>query len=136
MRDRTFTLPELASLLDVEYRTLHTWVGRGLLAASREQAQGSGTRNVFDCSDALEAYVLADLRRVGIELSTLEQVAAELRNMRERWSTSDDVLLINGSVALSPRENLAEAVSRMSPTMVYDLDHACTGFAARLERAV
>lgn len=73
MSDRTFTLPELALLVDVEYRTLHTWIRRGLLAASREQAQGSGTRNVFDCSDALEAYALADLRRAGVDLFTLER---------------------------------------------------------------
>lgn len=67
MTDRTFTLPELASLVDIEYRTLHTWVRRGVLAASCQEAQGSGTRNLFDCSDALEAYVLADLRRAGLD---------------------------------------------------------------------
>ena len=77
MTDRTFTLPELASLVDIEYRTLHTWVGRGLLAASCQEAQGSGTRNLFDRSDALEASVLADLRRAGVELAKLEEVAAE-----------------------------------------------------------
>ena len=133
MRDRTFTLPELASLVDVEYRTLHTWIGRGLLAASCEQAQGSGTRNIFDGGDALEAYVLADLRRAGVELSKLEQVAAELRQSRNDRAGSGDVLLINGSVSLSHREDFAEAVGRTSPTLVYDLAHAHSGLADRLE---
>lgn len=136
MQDRTFTLPELAQLVDVEYRTLHTWVGRGLLAASREQAQGSGTRNVFDCSDALEAYVLADLRRAGVELCKLEQVSAELRQSRDRRTGSGNVLLINGSVSLSRHEDLAEAVSRTSPTLVYDLGHASIGLEHRLEPSV
>jgi DNA-binding transcriptional MerR regulator len=132
MPDRTFTLPELASLVDVEYRTLHTWVRRGLLSASCAQAEGSGTRNVFDRSDALEAYVLADLRRVGVELSTLEQVASELRDSRHERTDGGELLLINGSVSLSRREQLTEAVSRISPTLVYDLAHASNSLAVRL----
>lgn len=135
MPERTFTLPELAALVDIEYRTLHTWVARGLLAASREKAQGSGTRNVFDRADAVGAYVLADLRRAGVELSKLEDVAAELREGRGKHSGDADVLLINGSVTLTSRDDLADAVGRMSPTLVYDLAHACAGFEARLEQA-
>lgn len=136
MRDRTFTLPELALLVDVEYRTLHTWVGRGLLAASCAQAQGSGTRNVFDCSDALEAFVLADLRRAGVELSKLEEVGTELRRSRKRRTGRGDVLLINGSVSLSHHDDLVEAVGRASPTLVYDLEHAYSGLARRLEAGI
>jgi DNA-binding transcriptional MerR regulator len=136
MHERTFTLPELASLVGVEYRTLHTWVGRGLLAASCEQAQGSGTRNVFDRSDALEAFVLADLRRAGVELSKLEEVGTELRRSRERRTGSGDVLLINGSVSLSRRDDLVEAVGRTSPTLVYDLAHAYSGLASRLDALI
>jgi DNA-binding transcriptional MerR regulator len=133
MADRTFTLPELASLVDVEYRTLHTWVRRGLLEASCQRAQGSGTRNLFDCGDALDAYVLADLRRAGVELSKLEAVAAELRRSRGERSERDEVLLINGTVSLSGYSSLREAVAHVSPTLVYDLAHARAGLDSRLE---
>lgn len=133
MRDRTFTLPELALLIEVEYRTLHTWVGRGLLSASREQAQGSGTRNVFDSGDAVEAYVLADLRRAGVELSRLEQVAAELRESRDDRGDGSVLLCINGSVFLASPEQLAEVVGRASPTLVYNLSHADVALEARLK---
>lgn len=136
MPDRTFTLPELASLVDVEYRTLHTWVRRGLLAASREQAQGSGTRNVFDRCDALEAYVLADLRRSGVELSKLEEVAAELRRSREQRTDYGNVLLISRTVQLSRHDEIADVVSETSPTLVYDLAHASSRLSARLDLAV
>jgi DNA-binding transcriptional MerR regulator len=136
MPERTFTLPELASLIDVEYRTLHTWVRRGILEASRGQAQGSGTRNLFDRNDALEAYVLADLRRAGVELSKLELVASELRRSRERRTGSGEVLLINGTVQLSRHDDLAEAVGLTSPTLVYDLAHASAGLVARLESQI
>jgi DNA-binding transcriptional MerR regulator len=132
MADRTFTLPELASLVDVEYRTLHTWVRRGLLSASCQQAHGSGTRNLFGLDDALEAYVLADLRRTGVELSTLEAVATELRRSRVRRHERDAVLLVNGSVSMTDRDELAEAVGSMSPALVYDLKHASAGLRQRL----
>jgi DNA-binding transcriptional MerR regulator len=133
MTDRTFTLPELASLVDIEYRTLHNWFRRGLLAASCQEAQGSGTRNLFDCSDALEAYVLADLRRAGVELARLEEVAAELRRSRAERPGRDDVLLINGRVSLTSRDELSEAVGLMSPALVYDLEHASRGLTGRLK---
>jgi DNA-binding transcriptional MerR regulator len=132
MTDCMFTLPELASLVDIEYRTLHTWVRRGLLEASCQEAQGSGTRNLFDHNDVLEAYVLADLRRAGVKLAKLEEVAAELRRSRPQRLGRDDVLLINGRVALSTRKELAAAIGRMSPTLVYDLQHACAGLNRRL----
>jgi DNA-binding transcriptional MerR regulator len=132
MIDRIFTLPELASLVDVEYRTLHTWVRRGLLAASHQQSQGSGTRNLFDHRDAVDAFVLADLRRAGIELSKLEAVASTLRRLRARREPGE-VLLINGRVSLSTYGELREAVRRVSPTLVYDLGHARSGLGERLE---
>jgi len=130
--ERTFTLPELASLVDVEYRTLHTWVRRGLLAASRQRATGSGTRNLFDLDDAIEAYVLADLRRAGVELSKLEAVAEQLRQTREDRARGE-VLLINGRVSLSSRDELSDAVAEMSPALVYDLAHANAALGGRIQ---
>jgi len=135
MSDRTFTLPELAALIEIEYRTLHTWIGRGLLSASCEQAHGSGTRNLFDRADAVEAYVLADLRRAGVELGKLEQVAAYLRDLRSHDAEEDRVLVINGSVSLASRDQLGRAASKVSPTLVYDLQHARSAVGVRLGQA-
>ena len=132
--ERTFTLPQLASLVDVEYRTLHTWVRRGLLTASCQRAHGSGTRNLFDLADAHEAYVLADLRRAGVELAKLEAVAAQLRVTRADRA-GHDVLLVNGCVSLSSRDGLVDAVATVSPTLVYDLASASAAFTQRLEPA-
>jgi DNA-binding transcriptional MerR regulator len=132
--ERTFTLPELALLVGVEYRTLHNWVRRGLLAASLARADGSGTRNLFDLADARDAYVLADLRRAGVELSKLQAVAEWLRQTREDRATSE-VLLVNGRVSGSTRSQLAHAVARMSPALVYDLAHADLALRARLGAA-
>ena len=132
--ERTFTLPELALLVGVEYRTLHNWVRRGLLAASVERADGSGTRNLFDLADAREAYVLADLRRAGVELSKLQAVAEWLRHTRKDRAASE-VLLVNGRVSGSTRAQLADAVAVMSPALVYDLAHAELALRSRLVAA-
>jgi DNA-binding transcriptional MerR regulator len=132
MDDRRFTLPELAALVGVEYRTLHTWVRRGVLAGSLEQAKGSGTRNLFDRDDAVDTYVLADLRRAGLPLTRLIVVAAELRRSRRNPGAGAAVLLINGAVQLAGYDDVARVVSRASPTLVYDLSHAAAG----LDRAL
>src|SRR5271166_1103813 len=134
LAERTFTLPELALLVGVEYRTLHNWVRRGLLAASLQRAEGSGTRNLFDLADAREAYVLADLRRAGVELANLQAVAEWMRHDRDQPARSE-VLLVNGRVSGSTRLQLADAVAKMSPALVYDLAHADSALSARL-RAV
>jgi DNA-binding transcriptional MerR regulator len=131
MAEGTFTLPQLADLVGVEYRTLHTWLRRGLLAPSRAKARGSGSRNLFDREDALEAFVLADLRRAGVELPTLERVSAALRAARPGRGEGG-VLLVNGSVSFCTDEAcLHEALGHSSPTLVYDVAHAHTALSGR-----
>ena len=125
----TLTLPQLASLTGVEYRTLHNWVNRGLVTASQEQARGSGTQKIFTRDDALTAYVFADLRRSGVELRKLEEVAAELRRQKER---PVDVLLINGVVKGASYANLKNLVRQMSPAFVYDVGLAAAKFDERI----
>jgi DNA-binding transcriptional MerR regulator len=132
MAQGMFTLPQLADLVGVEYRTLHTWLRRGLLAASCAQSRGSGSRNVFDRQDALEAFVLADLRRAGVELPTLERVSGALRAARPARGDAG-VLLVNGSVSFcTDQACLHDALAHSSPTLVYDVAHAHAALAARL----
>lgn len=124
MEEATFTLPQLAELVGVEYRTLHTWVRRGLLAASCAEARGSGSRNLFDVDDALEAVVLADLRRAGVELPTLDRVSRALRDARGQCRETG-VLLVNGSVSFCTDEACQrDALAHSTPTLVYDVAHA------------
>ena len=132
MAERALTLPQLADLVGVEYRTLHTWLGRGLLAPSRARSRGSGSRNLFDGEDALEAFVLADLRRAGVELPTLERVSRALRAARPQRGDGG-VLLVNGSVSFCTDEVcLREALAHSSPTLVYDVAHAQAALSGRL----
>ena len=96
---RGYSLPEVSGLCGVEYRTLHTWLRRGLITASRQEASGSGSRNELAYSDLVVTKALSDLRRLGLELQPLTQVATVLRSTD---AMSDTVVLVNGEVQAVP----------------------------------
>ena len=52
--ERVYTLPELAEISAIDYRTLHNWQKRGMLRASHTEANGSGTVNLFIATDAIQ----------------------------------------------------------------------------------
>src|SRR5688572_1093173 len=87
------TLPQLAELAGVEYRTLHTWLKRGLLAPSVQPSSGTGTPNLFGNEDAVRARVLADLRRAGISLEVLAHAGARLQEHPEALQREAIMLL-------------------------------------------
>ncbi len=132
MPEPTLTLPQLASLTGIEYRTLHTWLSRGLITASYNLVRGSGTQSVFSREDALTACVLADLRRSGLELGKLQKVAEELREPKA-MNDQVEVLLINGVVRGASYSQLAKLVPEMSPALVYDVGQAATELNEKLE---
>lgn len=124
--DRSFTLPQVAAVADVEYRTLHLWLRRGILTPSRQVAAGSGSANLFDFGDALLARVLGDLRRAGLEMHVLERVAAELRRQGRR-PIGAELLLVNGRVELVGRtDDVRKSLTGAGTTVVYDTADART----------
>lgn len=124
--DRSFTLPQVATVADVEYRTLHLWLRRGILTPTKQAASGSGSPNLFDFGDALLARILGDLRRAGLEMHVLERVAAELRRQGRR-PTGAELLLVNGRVELVGRsDDVRERLTAAGTTVVYDTVDART----------
>jgi DNA-binding transcriptional MerR regulator len=124
--DRSFTLPQVAAVADVEYRTLHLWLRRGILTATKQAAAGSGSANIFDFGDALLARILGDLRRAGLEMHVLERVAAELRRQGRR-PTGAELLLVNGRVELVGRsDDVRNRLTAAGTTVVYDTCDART----------
>src|SRR4051794_2081900 len=103
-----YTLPQLSRLLDVQYRTLHSWVERGLLEPSVQQSSGTGTRNIFDDRDALTACVLADLRAAGVRFELLQQAADRLGKNDEALERQA-YMLVNGDVRIVFDEQEAAA---------------------------
>lgn len=112
------TLPQVAEVAEVEYRTLHTWVKRGLLEPSFQASTGKGTPNFFSHQDALKARILGDLRGAGIDLDLIERTANELRE----WAALefDDTLLVNGRLSvLKKGDDIEEAIDEAKPSVVY-----------------
>jgi DNA-binding transcriptional MerR regulator len=132
--ERPLTLPQLARLAEVEYRTLHTWLRRGLIEPSVQRSAGAGTPNLFSRRNAITARVLADLRRLGLGFTALEQVA--LRLAEEPLPGADAVLVVNGRVAiLSEKQELADALVRPEPAVIYRLAWAEVAIAGSEKQA-
>jgi len=99
MSPDAYTLPQLSKLLDVQYRTLHSWVERGLLQPSVQQSSGTGVPNLFDQDDAVTACVLTDLRAAGVNFKLLTLAAERLRENKDALSRPA-FLLLNGDVKI------------------------------------
>lgn len=113
---RLFSLPEVSERCGVEYRTLHTWLRRGLIQASAREAAGSGTRNELTFSDLVVTKALSDLRRLGLGFDALSSVADRLRGAD---ALSDTTMLINGAVQAVERRCEAAELSRTTgPVLV------------------
>lgn len=124
------TLPQLAEIADVEYRTLHTWVKRGLVQPSVRRSGGTGTANLFSGADAVAARVLADLRRAGLSMETLERASEALRMNRDCLD-HPGVLLVNGKVEVFPdASSAAVALDRPGVSLVYRMREALERVAA------
>lgn len=133
MRQRAMTLPEVAEIAGVEYRTLHTWLRRGLLRPSVRSSSGTGTPNLFAPSDAVAARILADLRRGGLGIGQLERTAKALAEHRHALS-EPAIIVINGRVDVVRRPAEAAAALRQEGlTLVYNtaraLEHVREGDA-------
>ena len=124
MARTALTLPELAEIAEVEYRTLHTWVKRGLVQPSVRRSGGTGTANLFDQADAVAARVLADLRRAGLSMEAIERAGAALRQNHDCLD-SPGVLLVNGKVEFfRDLESATGALDRPGVSLVYRTQEA------------
>jgi DNA-binding transcriptional MerR regulator len=126
------TLPQLARVVDVEYRTLHSWVARGLLTPSMQVSAGTGTPNLFALEDAVVAKILRDMREVGLSLEQLQAAGECLHHHREALLDGAFVL-INGKVEVTPDAALAHAALESGGwTLVYRSQHAVESIKTRV----
>lgn len=121
--DKPLTLPQVAEAADVEYRTLHTWVKRGLLEPSFHASTGAGSPNLFSFQDTLKARILGHLRSAGIDLEMVERTAIGLQKVSEL--DAGDTLLVNGTVSvLKGGENIETAIDEAQPSIIYRVSWA------------
>jgi DNA-binding transcriptional MerR regulator len=120
---RLLTLPQVAQMVGVGYRTLHNWLQRGLLRPSMQESSGIGVPNLFSVEDAVRAKVIADLRSSGLSFDRLGQAAAEL-DAHPGALTDGAMVLVNGSVSVVDAHGAAIAIKKESLTLVYNTKHA------------
>lgn len=82
MSEPLYTMPEVAREVGLEYRTLHTWLQRGLLTPTR-MTNGTGYPTLFSAQDVRRVAMLASLRRAGCGMEILE-IAAKAPIVRGR----------------------------------------------------
>lgn len=111
MAPSPYTLPQLSKLVDVRYRTLHSWVERGLLQPSVRRSTGTGIQNLFDDRDAVTACILTGLRAAGVNFDLLQQAAERLRENDEALRRPA-FMLVNGDVKVVFDEHAAAATLR------------------------
>lgn len=120
----TYTLPQLAEISGIDYRTLHNWQKRGLLNPTHHRANGSGTVNLFATEDALQVVVLAELRRAGVEMRILEAAADRVRRSVGQ-PTADGVLVIGDEVRIvDDLRDLDSSLETSGAVLVYRLRRA------------
>lgn len=124
MPQTAMTLPEVADIAGVEYRTLHTWLRRGLLRPSVRSSSGTGKPNLFTPSDAVAARILADLRRGGLGIEQLERTAKALSEHSSALA-EPAIIVINGRVdVVHDPAQAAAALAREGLTLAYNTAHA------------
>ncbi len=121
---RLFTLPELAEMSSIDYRTLHNWQKRGMLSASHHQARGSGKPSLFDEIDAVQVMILAELRRAGVEVRALERISRSLRELVANKGGADFLLIAKDAVLLRDLSELEAQLSGEGPSVVLNISHA------------
>lgn len=124
------TLPQVARLVGVEYRTLHSWLKRGLLEPSIQRSTGPGVPNLFSTRDAVRAKVVADLRESGVPFKKVDEASTKLEDHATAL-TDGAMVLVNGSVSVLDDADAFAAIKRESLTLVYDTTHAVKAIARR-----
>ena len=80
----------------------------------------------------MRAQVISDLRKAGVSLAQLADAAARLHSDPEAVMTGSWVL-VNGSVTIvDGPDDVIEAVSRESTTLVYNTAHALDAVGSAL----
>lgn len=120
METESFTLPELSKAFDVQYRTLHSWVERGLLEPGVHRSTGTGTPNRFSRQDAVMVCILSELRDAGVKFDLLTQAAERLRKTDSALE-GEAFMLVNGDVRIVfDSDDAASALERGGLTLAYN----------------
>lgn len=125
---RAYTLPQLAELSGIDYRTLHNWQKRGTLRASQE-ASGSGSVSLFAEVDARHLLILAELRRSGVEMRVLETVADSIWELARDINDEQLLVISGGFASATSHAELSEHLPTDRASVIVRVGQACRALA-------
>ena len=118
-----FTAAEVTRITGVPYQTLNSWVRIGLASPSICDAQGSGTRRVYDMADLVVINAALKLRRAGIQGKALVRILDELRRAGTKSPAAVGMRITDsGEVIVSPKKGEAFSARRHPGQMFLDFD--------------
>jgi DNA-binding transcriptional MerR regulator len=127
---QAYTLPQLAELSGIDYRTLHNWQKRGTVRASQE-ANGSGSVSLFAEVDARHLLILAELRRAGVEMRVLETVADSIWELARDIDDEQLLVVSEGFASATSHAELSEHLPTDRASVIVRVGLACKALTHR-----
>lgn len=100
-----YRAPVAARLAGISYRQLDHWTTKGIVTASVQDAEGSGSQRLYGFDDIVQLRMIKRLRDAGVSLQKITRV---LDALAERGQTLDDVTLLNDGTDLYVRNDQQE----------------------------
>jgi len=99
---RHYTTPELAKLLNVPLRKALSYLERGYIRASVQEADGHGSRRLFTFDDVLKAKVIQYCEKMGLAVPMLRKISGKVVVKSERGSLTVKVFDVYPGGEVSP----------------------------------
>ena len=77
---RQFTTPQVAGILDLPMRKLLSYVERGYVKPSIQDASGHGSRRLWDTLDIVRIYTIRQCEKMGLSVNLMRHLGKMLSN--------------------------------------------------------
>ena len=80
---RQYTTPEIAKLLDITVHKVISFMDRGYLQPSVQNAAGHGSKRLFSFGDVLKCVIIKNLLDTGLSVSAIRAIGGQSANLDE-----------------------------------------------------
>ena len=110
MTETTYSGRKAADIVGITYRQLDYWARTNLVRPSAVDAAGSGSRRQYTYRDLLELKIVKKLRDAGINLQSVRDVFAYLRDHVDSDVASAHLVISGSSVVLCDGDQLVDVL--------------------------
>jgi len=80
---RQYTTPEIATLLGITIHKVISFIDRGYLHPSVQEAAGHGSKRLFSFGDVLKCFLIRDMLDTGLSVSAVRVIGQQTAEMDE-----------------------------------------------------